>query len=88
MQQGNAAPSRGTIYCLERLLSAANRSAPAVVRAGYDGVLPATLTSLVALSTFGDVSDDGAADSLLQQVQLALATPQGIIFSGHSAHPF
>lgn len=78
MRNGGAAPSRGTIYCLERLLSVAGRDAPATMRAGYDRVLPAALTSLVALSGFGDVSDDNVMEALLQQMQQALGTPQGI----------
>ncbi|KAK9916671.1 hypothetical protein WJX75_005534 [Coccomyxa subellipsoidea] len=77
MRNGGAAPSRGTIYCLERLLSVAGRDAPAAMRAGYDRVLPAALTSLVALSGFGDVSDDDVMEALLQQMQQALGTPQG-----------
>ncbi|BDA41132.1 probable MMS19 nucleotide excision repair protein homolog [Coccomyxa sp. Obi] len=76
-QKGDAAPSKGIIACLERLLTAAKKDAPAAVTAGYERVLPAVLTSLAALDGSADASNEVIAAALLEQLQQALATPQG-----------
>ncbi|CAL8466583.1 g6119 [Coccomyxa elongata] len=76
-QKGDTAPSKGVIACLERLVTAAMRYAPAAVVANYERVLPAMLTSLAALDGSADASDDVISGALLEQVQQALATPQG-----------
>ncbi len=77
-QKGDAAPSQGIIACFERLLTASQRHAPAAVMASYERVLPAVLTSLAASDGSADASDDVIAAALLEQLQQALATPQGI----------
>ncbi len=86
-QKGDTAPSKGVIACLERLVTAAMRYGPAAVVASYERVLPAMLTSLAALDGSADASDDVILGALLEQVQQALATPQGIC-SIASSHGF